>query len=288
MSLSKRAVGAEDLSRTGRVVARRAVQALVPLLGRRAHDRRALPGILLVGAQRAGTTALHRSLAAHPAIKTPISKKGVHYFDVSYTKGLGWYLANFPIATPGTQAMETSPYYLFHPAVPARVANDLPDARIVVLVRDPVERTASHHHHEKARGYETLDLEAALDAEEERLSGAEDRLLADPFAVDLHHLHHAYLARSRYAEQLTRWHAKVRSSQVLVLDAHPLFAGSHDAMRELASFLDIDIAGLPPLRRVNGYQRSELAPSVRHRLERYFEPHNKQLSGMLGRTLSWQ
>ena len=70
---------------------------------------------------------------------------------------------------------ESSPYYLFHPLAAERIARDLPDVRLVVLLRDPVERAYSAYTHERARGFETETFARALELEPERLAGAGGR-----------------------------------------------------------------------------------------------------------------
>jgi len=92
--------------------------------------------------------------------------------------------------------------------VPERVRALVPDARLVVLLRDPVARALSHYHHEVALGMEPLTFKAALEAEPERLDGEERRLVQFPGYVSVAHQHHSYLARGRYHEQLERWRAR--------------------------------------------------------------------------------
>src|SRR5215469_7371422 len=90
---------------------------------------------------------------------------------------------------------ESSPYYMFHPLAPARIAADLPGVKLLVLVRDPVERACSAHAHELARGYESEPFERALELEDERLSGEAERIMAHPGYLSPSHQHHAYRAR---------------------------------------------------------------------------------------------
>src|SRR5690606_26180800 len=172
-----------------------------------------LPSFLIVGGQRCGTTSMYRALAQHPAILKAVLHKGVHYFDTGYHHDLAWYRAHFPLrrtaravaARTGLQPMtfESSPYYLYHPLAAERIAADLPDVKLIVLVRDPVERAYSHHAHEVARGFEPVtDFAAALELEPMRLAGAEERLLAGGYSRS--HQHHAYLSRGRYVGHLTR------------------------------------------------------------------------------------
>ena len=110
---------------------------------------RLLPDFIIIGTQRGGTTSLYSYLASHPSVG-PASTKEVHFFDNKYTKGLAWYRAHFPSAIEKYYAEhiqkrkfitgESSPYYLFHPHVPKRVAKDVPHAKFIVLLRNPVDR----------------------------------------------------------------------------------------------------------------------------------------------------
>ena len=158
--------------------ARRAAQVTAATAGRLTWRARMQPSFLIAGAQRCGTTSLYRALSQHPAVVKAVLHKGVHYFDVGYHHGPGWYLGHFPLQATGRRAagdaamtFESSPYYLFHPLAAGRIARDLPGVRVIVLIRDPVERAYSAHAHELARGYETGTFEQALALEAGRLAG---------------------------------------------------------------------------------------------------------------------
>src|SRR3954447_18625468 len=100
---------------------------------------RMVPDFLIIGAQRAGTTSLFHYLQRHPSVMQS-SIKEVHYFDGSYNRGRRWYLSHFPLrrATSGGRITgEATPYYLFHPTVPTRVAVDFPDVKLIAILRDP-------------------------------------------------------------------------------------------------------------------------------------------------------
>ena len=127
-------------------------------LGSRSYGRltapaRMTPSFLICGGQRCGTTSLYRALAAHPVVLKAVLHKGVHYFDVGYHNGLRWYRGHFPLQRRAervraefgvpAQTFESSPYYMYHPQAAARIARDLPGTKLIVLVRDPVERAYS-------------------------------------------------------------------------------------------------------------------------------------------------
>src|SRR5690606_1705482 len=122
-------------------------------------------------------------------------------------------------------ACESSPYYMFHPLAAERFARDLDGVRVVVMLRDPVERAYSAFTHERARGFETApDFETALALEEERLAGEVDRMRADPTYVSRHHQHNAYVARGRYVEQLERLEELLGRDRIHVVDSGDFFA----------------------------------------------------------------
>ena len=167
---------------------------------RHAVDR-ALPGLLVLGTQRGGTTSLYRWLAGHPQVQPPLDKE-IQFFSVEWSRGIDWYRCHFGPTGDGRLNFEASPYYLYHPCAPVRAASVLPKAKLIALLRDPVSRAWSHYHHNLRLGLEPLSFADAIAAEPERLAGEAERLQADPTAVSFAHRHHSYLDRSRYGP---RW-----------------------------------------------------------------------------------
>lgn len=252
------------------------------------------PHFIVVGAQRAGTTTLFRVLSEHPDVMRPTLSKGIGYFDLNHHNGPGWYRAHFPLALPArlrtrgrAVAFESSGYYLFHPLAAERIARELPHVRIVVMVRDPVERAYSAHRHELVRGFETQDFETALALEESRLAGEEDAIRADPRYESHHHRHHGYLARSRYAPQIARFIEALGADRVHVLDADALFEEATE-LTALFSFLGL-AAWLPrEVGRHNAQPRAPMDPGLRVRLRDRFVDDDLALARIMGRTPHWR
>jgi len=259
---------------------------------------RTLPNFYVVGTQRGGTTSLFIYLLAHELVHGPRRAKGVHYFDTNFDRSLDWYRSNFPLSstlqaqrakTGAVPAVgEGAPYYLFSPVIPARIHAATPDARIIAVLREPLDRAISHHNHEVSRGFETLGLEAAFNAEAGRLDGEVDKLLADPTYVSAPHIHHGYLARGLYDEQLQRYFDLFGQDNVLVLDSALLSSNPEEAVRTATDFL-----GLPPITgfdypRYNKREYDPVDPNIRERFGPAFEGSNARLREMLPEgTLSW-
>ena len=251
---------------------------------------RGLPSLLILGAQRSGSTSLFNYLVQHPDVLPPLGKE-IHYFDLHYQRGLNWYRGRFPYAhrlRGGTLTLDASPYYLLHPLAPERAARLVPGAKLVALLRNPVERALSHYQHEVRGGRESLPFERAIEQEVERLSGEEERLRSDPTYYSFNHHRYSYVRRGRYLEQLRRWVEHFPRSQLLVLQSERLFADPVAATAAVHEFL-----GVPPHRLehykpfLHGAYDRAMPAEVRTRLVEYFEPHNRELYDWLGEEFDW-
>jgi hypothetical protein len=275
-----------------RVVARNAVWTF----GRSTAFARTLPGFLILGAQKAGTTALYAYLRRHPAVMGP-SWKEVSFFDRHFVRGPTWYRGQFPNSVRvellrrrlGVEPLsgEATPSYLFHPLAPERVAALLPGVRLIALLRNPIDRTYSGYQHEVALRRERLSFEEALEREESRTAGEVEKLVADPRYFSYAWWNYTYRARSLYAEQLERWFAVFPRERLLILQTEELGADPAAAYGRVLDFL-----GLPP-HRLGSYPRiydrdyAPMRPETRKRLAEEFAEPNARLYELIGRDLGW-
>lgn len=232
-----------------------------------------LPNFLGLGVQKGGTTTLQKLLEQHPGAYLPQAKE-LHYFSLHYARGEDWYRQHFSAAENEQCIGEITPYYLFHPAVPGRIQALLPQARLIVLLRDPVERTLSQYFHSRRLNLEPLGLEEALAAEPQRLADAQGRLAA---ADGRHgsHQEHSYVSRSRYEEQLPRFEKLFAADQLLVLRSEDLFEQPVLVWSTLLNFLELEAWPLPALRQPANAGQGEAAtvpPWLRLHLRRQLEP----------------
>jgi hypothetical protein len=272
-------------------------------LGRNAYARmgtatarlRLEPAFIMIGAQRCGTTSLFRALCAHPQVVPPTFRKGINYFDLNYYRGARWYRGHFPVAElarrrtardGGPVAFEASGYYMYHPWALERLARDLPAAKLVVMLRDPVERAYSAYKHEYARGYEHESFETALALEDGRLEGEIERMRADPTYESFSHRHHSYRHRGYYADQLERAFEFFPHEQVHIIDSEAYFGGPAREFQRLLAFL-----GLRPFEPVfgawNGRPGPPMPPGGRGMLDEHYASQHERLAKLLGHSPSW-
>ena len=252
---------------------------------------RGLPSVLILGTQKGGTTSLFNYMVQHPDVLAPLSKE-VHYFDLNYERGPTWYRARFPytyqLRTGTSITLDASPYYLVHPLVPQRAAQQLPEVKLIALLRDPVDRAFSHYQHEIRGGRESLSFPEAIAAEAERLAGEEKRLRDDPGYYSYNHHRYSYLLRGQYIEQLRRWMERFPRAQLLVLQSEWLFRDPAAASSAVYQFL-----GLAPHRLqqykpfLQGRYEREMAAGLRASLAAHFQPYNRQLYQWLGQEYDW-
>lgn len=250
---------------------------------------RGLPAALIVGAQKGGTTSLFTYLVQHPGVLPPLSKE-IHFFELNYAHGASWYRARFPYARRlrGAITLDASPYYLAHPLVPERAARLLPDARIIVLLRNPVDRAFSHYQHEVRGGREPLSFAEAVEQEPARLAGEEERLRADPAYYSYNHHRYSYLLRGRYIDQLRRWLEYFPRDRMLLLQSERLFqdpAGTTAAVHRFLGLAPCRLARYDPV--YPGRYTDAIPGELRGRLARHFEPYNRALYQWLGEEYDW-
>lgn len=250
-------------------------------------SRRSLPDFVIVGAQRGGTTSLYRRLAEHPNVVAPLGKE-LQFLTVHFDRGLRWYRAHFPVTDAGEQTFEASPYYLFHPLAANRAAEVLPDAKFVVMLRDPVARAYSHYMHSRNLGFETLSFEDALGAEDDRLAMA-NRLGLNTAAGMRLHRHSSYVHRGLYLHQLERWFSAVPPNSIKVIKSEDFFQypapvyGDLLAFLQLPDFVPDQFSKSKPATR----DTEPMSEVTRSRLRHLFADDSEQVHQLLGWRNTW-
>lgn len=261
-------------------------------LGTATASARIEPSFLLVGGQRCGTTSLYRALLQHPLIVSATFHKGVNYFDVNYDRGPRWYRGHFPLRRPGVTAtplaFDASGYYMFHPHAPRRIVSDLPDVKIVAMVRDPVERAYSAYQHEFMRGFETETFARALELEDTRVIPELEKMLTDESYYSSAHRHQAYRRRGHYATQLQPFIRTLGPEQVFIMESERFFDDPRAEYARLLQFLDVDQTESTRFDRYNARSRSPLDENLRAELEDHFASHDAALADLLGRQPGWR
>ena len=252
---------------------------------------RAQPDFLLIGVMKGGTTSLFRYLSQHPDVLPPFRKE-IKYFDCNYFNGNAWYRAHFPLKkklTDGTKRTgEATPYYIFHPTAHERVASALPQAKIIIVLRNPIERAYSHYQHMVRVGREPLSFEDAISAEPERLSGETEKVAADPHYPTFMHLQYSYLGRGDYLPQIKRWHSVYPRERVLILRSEDLYENPVATMEQTQDFLELKHWHPKDYGVFKEGSYAPMQTATREKLAAHFKPLNEELYTYLHRNFGWK
>lgn len=184
------------------------------------REDRHLPNLIIIGAMKCATTSLHYYLDLHPRIFMS-KKKELDFFirEYNWRRGVAWYQSNF--TGKAGVCGESSPNYTKYPffkGVPERMHAVVPDAKLIYVVRDPVERIVSHYVHSRAAGDETRDMAEAL---------------ADPDT-------NLYISCSKYYMQLAHYLRYFPKSGILIVSAEELMNNRGEALKNIFRFLNVD------------------------------------------------
>jgi hypothetical protein len=266
---------------------------LIPLR-RLLSPHRVLPDFLIIGAQKAGTTSLYDYLCQHPQIQ-PALMKEPRYFSRWLDKGEGWYRAYFPLRIQMESAQrkyltgEASPDYILHPKAAEAAYQLVPNAKILILLRNPVNRAFSQYQHNTKKNRLVPSFEEAIQLELEMMQTLDLMRLS---SKDYQHtVQQLYLSRGLYAEQIERWTACYPEEQIMIIQSEVFFRQPQEVLEQVLQFLGLDtgVAGtIDYSPRRKGKYRSTLEPSLRAKLNDYFHPHNERLYALLGKHFDWE
>ena len=260
---------------------------------------RMLPDFVILGGQRCGTSSLYKYLGRHPEI-APSLRKEIEYFTIDFGRGEGWYRAHVPLRMRHTIArlrgrslltFEATPDYLFDPRAPERLKALLPNAKLVVLLRDPVDRAYSHYHHMARLGFEDMTFPDAIAAEDERLDGQLTEMERDPLSRVLPFRRFSYASRGLYAEQLERWFAHFPREQFLILDSGDFFSDPKAALHRILEFVGAPTWSPSEFRNYSYTSKKTSNPDIPQPtggelMARFAQP-NRELEELLGIDLDW-
>jgi hypothetical protein len=267
----------------------RSIRQIVPNAWRLStHRLRALPGAVIVGVAKAGTTQLYAYLLRHPRCFSGTEKE-INYFSWHHHRPLGWYQARFPLARTVNAVrgvcMEASPSYLPSPDALRRMHDVLPAAKIIVIMRDPVARAFSQFQHNKQRHREPKSFEEIVResiAHSPPIASHDQPLPPMPEAVS------KYIWQGYYASQIAALWQLYPREQTLLLDAADLFDDTNAMCQRVLDFLGLERFDVQPDKVYNrGYYREKIEPATADLLREHYRPHDEWLVRLTGQTFRW-
>lgn len=256
---------------------------------------RTLPDFFIVGTSYCGKTLLYNYLIQHKSILKNLREETGYFFD-NYDRGFNWYKSNFPFSfTKNLYKLffgETSrvgetvniPFVI----VPERIAKIIHKPKIIVVLRNPVERTYSRYLAMVREGIETLSFEDAIN-KEDRWTGEKKEMMENKAYFKNNRKVSRYLSGSIYVDDLERWAQFFSKNDMLILKSEDLFNDTLKTVNQSLEFL-----GLSQLKNLKNFSHyyeknaKKIDPKIKQDLNEFFQPYNEKLYKFFGKDLGWE
>ena len=253
------------------------------------NQLRVLPDFVVIGSTKSGTTSLHYYLIQHPRI---ISERNVHFFEYMQTNSIEWYRAHFPTKAyknfKKLTVGEQTATYLFHPLIPKRIHTTIPNAKLIVVLRNPVDRAYSNYTHQVREGIEKRTFEEAIKSELKRIeickNNSEYKINNDDFS---NHVIFSYLRHGIYVDFIKAWMEFFTKEQFLILPTYDLNNNRAKFLKQVFDYLNVQNIEIKDVERQNVGEYKKLDKSMRKFLVDYYRPHNERLFKLLEKNFDW-
>jgi tetratricopeptide (TPR) repeat protein len=239
------------------------------------------PSFIIAGATKCGTTSLYKYLERHPQILVS-RKKEVNFFNRHFTLGLNWYLAQFPFLDDRFITGEASPNYFDSPVTARNIYQTFPKIKLIILLRNPIEKAVSWHYHKFNKGLEKNSLKEAIFEEMESLSSLSSEQLSQSG-----YKHPNNLLGSLYYYRIQPWVNLFSREQILIIKSEELYQNTSSIMKEVYNFLDLPQHQAFQYQSWNTGSYATIDADTRKILADYFQPYNQKLEEFLGRKFDW-
>lgn len=253
---------------------------------------RSLPDFIIIGTARSGTTSLYYDICQHPCV-LPAAYDELGYFDSNFHLGLNWYRSLFPtlfskwlvkqkkqFAITG----EDTPFYIWDPIVAKRILKNLPKIKLIVLLRNPVDRAYSNYHLGVRAGTENLSFEDAIKVEIKRLEEINEESKS---SIEKYAIRRSYLAKGFYSDQLKIWFEIFNSNQLLIISTEDLKSNPQKVINKIYNFLEIpDNHKLIPEKQKKAVY-PEMKKETREFLIDFYKKNNTELFNLIGQKFDW-
>lgn len=252
------------------------------------------PDFIVVGAQKSGTTYLYNLLVQHKDILPAITKE-VHYFDNNIEKGVDWYLYHFPFRFNNKEKItgESSPYYLYHPLAAERIYNFNHNIKIIIILRNPVDRALSHINMIINRYAIEFNLENICNIEKEFLiqNNLTKKLVNRTIEKSSIHQNFSFIQRGIYVTQVKRYMKFFHLNEnLLVLKSEDFFTDTKKQMNKIFEFLGVSLNSSNlefDVDDFSGVYKINNSSECKIRLQKYYKRYNEELEDLLKLKMNW-
>ena len=236
------------------------------------------PDFLIAGVGKCGTTALSSYLDCHPQV-LPALEKEIHFFNLktNFCQGIDWYNAHFPAIPEHSEFItgEATPWYLNTREVDRHIFEYFPQVKLIIILRNPVDRAFSQYNMHIEQGLETRSFEEVVDSEIEKL-----KQIDNPFEKsNIRKL--GCLGIGMYVCFLERWMNRFPKDQFLIVKSEELNSNPDIVMKKVFSFLSLPDYNQINYKKYNPGSYSPIPKEIKHKLVDFFQPYNEKLNNYI-------
>ena len=250
---------------------------------------RVLPDFIIIGSMKSGTTSLYYNICEHPCVKTAAYDE-IGYFDVNYHLGINWYRSMFPTLSQKKKILqkfgyfktgEDTPFYFWNKLAAKRIHHDLPNVKLIAILRNPIDRAYSEYQNGLRNKTENRKFEQIVEHEIEEISKSQ-------ISVELCSKNNAIISRGLYAKQLELWKEKISKNELLIIQTEKFSQDTQNTMNQVFDYLELPKYEITKTRKEKSYKYPKMNEKTREKLLEFFKPHNEELYKMLGYKLNWE
>ena len=251
---------------------------------------RVLPDFFVIGVVRSGTTSLFHYLNQHPNI-VGASYDELGYFDDNYHLGVNWYKSLFPTIFTKKRiekeqgkclSFDDTPFYIYNPQVVRRIHENFPNSKMILLLRNPVDRAYSNYNLSPNR---KLTFEETIENEINEIQNTNLELKDESYLVN--DFYEKILPRGFYAKQLEVWYQIFSKEKILIKSSEDFANNTDEVLNEIFDFLDVKQVKIKDITKHNVRKFPPMEQKTRDYLIEFFKPHNESLYKLINEKFDW-
>jgi len=255
---------------------------------------RVLPDFIIIGAGRAGTTALYSYLIQHPSIIPATTENNqpvadLHFFEYMISDKISWYKSHFPRKSKNSFVTgEFTSTYMYHKHVPERIFNLIPKIKLIVILRNPTDKAYSTYNQQSHFREFTSSFEETIKAEFSRIDLIKNHIEFKNSNPDFdNYVEYNIIRHGIYFNYLEKWFKIFPKEQIFVVDSNELENFPQQTLNKVFEYLNLPHHEIPNLSKVNVGKYSPMGESTRKSLIEFYKPHNAKLNNLLGTNFDW-
>ena len=248
---------------------------------------RVLPDFIISGTVRSGTTSLYYNICEHPSV-LPADYDEIGFFDSNYHLGINWYRSMFPTEKEMERVKketnfaitgEDTPFYFWKKEAAERILKDIPNSKIIIIFRNPVDRAYSNYQLGIRKKTETLSFEDAIDEEMNFLEKHSFRESVDR--------RRSYLSKGFYENQIKIWFNVFPRVKIHILSTEDMQKNPEKTLLKIFQFLVIPNYTLKNPQKQKSSEYKKMDEKTRKILLDFYKPHNEKFFQIIQERFDW-